>query len=97
MKFKVGDVIYSRYYRMVGQVTSVDSLNTTPVLYCTKFLDGTVRYSIETELELYLPEFLPTYGALYGTDNKECIHEWKTYVGFRESYKYCIKCDKKDL
>lgn len=24
-----------------------------------------------------------------------CIHEFQEYVGFRETYKFCIKCDKK--
>ena len=24
-----------------------------------------------------------------------CYHEWKEYIGFRESFTYCVKCDKK--
>lgn len=27
--------------------------------------------------------------------NRECSHEYKQYVGFRESYDYCVKCDQK--
>lgn len=25
----------------------------------------------------------------------ECFHDWKEYIGFTESFKYCTKCDKK--
>lgn len=28
-------------------------------------------------------------------DNDPCFHEYKRYVGFLESYDYCIKCDIK--
>lgn len=27
--------------------------------------------------------------------NTECIHDWKKYVGFKETYEFCNKCDKK--
>ncbi len=25
-----------------------------------------------------------------------CAHDWKNYLGFTESYKYCTKCNEKD-
>lgn len=26
---------------------------------------------------------------------KECIHEYREYIGFTESYEFCIICDKR--
>ena len=33
-------------------------------------------------------------GLSNGQDNF-CLHDWKNYEGFTESYDYCDKCDKK--
>lgn len=40
------------------------------------------------------------YGKWYNTYkpeiSKECMHEWKDYIGLNERFKFCTKCDKKD-
>lgn len=28
-------------------------------------------------------------------DDDSCKHDWKPYIGFTESFKYCIKCDER--
>lgn len=30
------------------------------------------------------------------TDSSDCNHDFKQYLGFTQSYKYCIKCDHKE-
>jgi len=32
-----------------------------------------------------------------GRKRETCKHEFKLYIGFRERYNYCIKCDLKDF
>lgn len=31
----------------------------------------------------------------YESDDSSCKHNWKNYLGFTESFKYCTKCDEK--
>jgi hypothetical protein len=34
-------------------------------------------------------------GPMLDQDGNTCWHEFKQYVGFRETYEYCVKCDEK--
>ena len=36
------------------------------------------------------------YDFLTPVKNNQCDHEWKSYVGFTECFKYCTKCNEKD-
>lgn len=31
----------------------------------------------------------------FTVDDSDCCHNWKTYVGFTESYEFCTLCNKK--
>lgn len=33
---------------------------------------------------------------IVASHNKVCYHEYVTYVGFSETYKFCTKCDQKE-
>lgn len=38
------------------------------------------------------------HGSLPQKANQNyCLHEWKQYTGLNESFKYCTKCDKKNI
>lgn len=38
---------------------------------------------------------LPSGSQTSDYDKSLCFHDWKTYIGLKESYQYCTKCDEK--
>jgi hypothetical protein len=59
---------------------------------------GVVEIKLASDADLTMDFDLPQGAAnSIGSFNK-CNHQWKTYVGFTESYEYCELCNaKKDL
>ena len=37
----------------------------------------------------------PTFDEFKGLPTINCIHDWKEYQGFSDSFEYCTKCDEK--
>lgn len=33
--------------------------------------------------------------AVKEPETTSCVHEWKEYVGFNDTFTYCVKCDQK--
>lgn len=53
--------------------------------------------SSEGSRQLVSALFLLNYCTLYSGGDGLCAHELKDYVGFTDNYKYCTKCDFKQV
>ena len=49
------------------------------------------------ELDRVLKLWAESYSLHPDLAENGCFHEVKTYVGFREEYDYCLKCDAKKV
>lgn len=92
---KVGDLVtvkpeaatYSRY--LGGETVRVVKIKTgdTAVVDDVPFSGLPDQMIFLSDLEL--PPVLPA-GV-----SRECLHEWKTYTGLKETFQYCERCDEK--
>lgn len=106
VNFKVGDIIRNKTNAMFdfeveevrpdGSIVARHRLNyMLYVIYAKEIKDYELikpGRNISPEAPMYVREWLD-----YDKETKSftCAHDFKEYVGFTESYKFCTKCDKK--
>ncbi len=60
--------------------------------FATKPGDLTVSKTVKLPDSI---DFIPISFNVSAINDLDCKHEWADYVGFRESYTFCKKCDQR--
>jgi len=60
------------------------------------YLDKNGNLTIQKHVKVNtMVDFVPIKIHIGGVDKAECSHQWTEYVGLREAFTYCKKCDVK--
>ena len=102
-RFKKGQYIQVQKNGFLGYIHEMDDLNyyleweNRPgqiFNYATYEIDDGKDWVVSNKQFKY--QALPAGNSPLVKPNQEnCSHEFKLYVGFSQSYRYCTKCDKK--
>jgi hypothetical protein len=50
-----------------------------------------------SEMDRILKLWAESYNKQFEVEPQGCRHEGKYYIGFREEYEFCVKCDAKKI
>lgn len=88
---KIGDRIEVEGSEVKNYATVKKVDNKIVCVEWDNFPGKTLSYQIEEIVDLWMVKG----SYLKASDFGLCDHQWVSYQGFRENYKYCQKCDQK--
>lgn len=94
MKFKTGDKFITNIENDSPKIGMILDVIYNPM---NKDYEYLVKWDHFKEECVYSSKICDLMWELIPSEKNEfkCEHNWKNYVGFTESFTYCIKCDEK--